>query len=144
MRQQRVTVVALVLLAGLFGIELRLMRLQVVENDLWQQESLRSTRALQTLPAERGWLLDRNGEPLARTEETRDLVFRFRDWRQKGGAVSAQLMSLLWLLDGQRRSVPEVAAGVPALLDAVGRITVAEIGAVQPRQRRSDVLSYLE
>jgi len=144
MRQQRVTVVALVLLAGLFGIELRLMRLQVVENDLWQQESLRSTRAFETLPAERGWLLDRNGEPLARTEETRDLVFRFRDWRQKGGAVSAQLMSLLWLLDGQRRSVPEVAAGVPALLDAVGRITVAEIGAVQPRQRRADVLSYLE
>src|SRR4029453_1793128 len=49
MRQQRVTVVALVLLAGLAGIELRLMRLQVVENDLWQQESLRSTRAFETL-----------------------------------------------------------------------------------------------
>jgi cell division protein FtsI/penicillin-binding protein 2 len=37
-----------------------------------------------------------------------------------------------------------VVDSVPALLEAVGRITVAEIGAVQPRQRRSDVLSYPE
>ncbi len=33
---------------------------------------------------------------------------------------------------------------VPALLDEVGRITVGEIAAVQPRQRRADVLSYVE
>jgi|GEM_PF-1206559 len=144
MRQQRVTVVLAALLGGLVLVQGRLLRLQLFQNDVWQAESARSTRVFETLPAERGWILDRNGEPLARTEETRDLVFRFREWRQRGGAVTAHLASLLWLLDGQRRTVTEVHASVPELLEAVGRVTVAEVAAVQPRQRRSDVLSYLE
>ncbi len=138
------TVLFLAFLGGLVLVQGRLLRLQLFQNDVWQAESMRSTRVFETLPAERGWILDRRGEPLARTEETRDLVFRFREWRQRGGAVGAHLLSLLWLLDGQRRAVPEVLARVPDLLDAVGQVEVAGIAAVQPRQRRADVLSYLE
>jgi cell division protein FtsI/penicillin-binding protein 2 len=144
MRQRRVGVVLSVLLLGLGLVELRLLRLQVLQADAWRAESLRSTRLFESLPAERGWILDRHGEPLAATEEVRDLTFRFRDWRQKGGSVAGHLLSLLWLLDGERRAVPDVHARVPELLDGLCGVTVSELAAVQPRQRRADVLSYLE
>ncbi len=144
MRQRRVGVVLVVLLAGLALVEARLVRLQIVQGDAWQAESVRSTSVLQTLSAERGWILDRHGEPLAATEDVRDLSFRFRDWRQKGGAVTGHLLSLLWLLDGERRAVADVHAHVPELLDGIAPVTVAELAGVQPRQRRADVLSYLE
>ena len=143
MRQQRILAVLVVLTCGLVGIWLRLFRLQVVEHHVWASESERSLSSFETLPFERGWILDRHGEPLARTEEARDLHFRFRSWRQRDGAVLGHLVSVMWLLDGERRSVGETDRYAEPLLGGLGTITVAELGAIEPRQRRQDVLTYL-
>lgn len=141
MRQQRITVVFFVLLAGLGLVELRLLRLQLLQHGLWARESRRSTMQFDSLPFERGWLLDRHGEPLAMTEEVRDVMFRFRDWRR--GAALGQAASLMWLLDGDRRSAHAALADADTWLDAVARVRVAQLAAMRPRQRARDAATYL-
>lgn len=142
MRRQRVTVVFVALIAALLVLEVRLIRLEIGQAEVWARESQRSTMRFESLPFERGWILDRHGEPLARTEQVRDVLFRFRDWRR--GAVAGQLHALLWLLDGDRRSVREVHAATPEELDALGAVRVSDISSVRPFQRRRDAQTYLD
>jgi penicillin-binding protein 2 len=141
LRQQRITVVFFVLLAGLGMVELRLLRLQLLQHDLWARESRRSTMQFDTLPFERGWILDRHGEPLAMTEEVRDVIFRFRDWRR--GAALGQSAALMWLLDGERRSAHAAFEEADQWLDALARVHVAQLAGMQPRQRGRDAATYL-
>jgi cell division protein FtsI/penicillin-binding protein 2 len=140
-RRQRITVVFFALLAGLGLVELRLLRLQFLQNDLWVRESRRSTMQFDTLPFERGWILDRHGEPLAMTEEVRDVLFRFRDWRR--GAALGQAAALMWLLDGERRSAHQALADAEQWLDALARVQVAQLAAMRPRQRGRDAATYM-
>jgi cell division protein FtsI/penicillin-binding protein 2 len=140
-RQQRITVVFFALLVGLGLVELRLLRLQLLQNGLWARESRRSTMQFDTLPFERGWILDRGGEPLAMTEEVRDVLFRFRDWRR--GTELGQAHALTWLLDGERRSAHEAYEQADTWLDALARVRVAQLAALRPRQRGRDAATYL-
>jgi cell division protein FtsI/penicillin-binding protein 2 len=130
------------LIAALIVLEVRLIRLQLGQSAVWVRESQRSTMQFESLPFERGWILDRHGEPLARTEQVRDLLFRFRDWRR--GSVSGQLHAMLTLMDGERRTVRDVHARTAEELDALGTVGVAEIAAMRPYQRRRDTETYLD
>jgi cell division protein FtsI/penicillin-binding protein 2 len=127
--------------AALMVLELRMIQLQVTQSDVWARESQRSTMRFESLSFERGWILDRHGEPLARTEQVRDLLFRFRDWRRE--SVSGQVHALLWLLEGERRSVRDVHLYTPEELDQLGGLRVADIASVRPSQRRRDAQTYL-
>lgn len=142
MRRRRVTVVFVALIAALIVLEVRLVRLQIGQSAVWARESQRSTMQFESLSFERGWILDRHGEPLARTEQVRDLLFRFRDWRR--GSVSGQLHALLTLMDGERRTVRAVHTAVPEELDVLGTVSVAEIAAMRPYQRRRDTQTYFD
>ncbi len=141
MRQRRVTIIFVVLLLGLVFVELRLVRLQLLQSDLWARESLRTTMQFEGLPFERGWILDRHGEPLARTEEVRDLQFRWRRWRR--GSALGHVSELLWLLDGERRAMAEVVEGAPLRLVELGSVPIELLGAIEPRPRRRDILTYV-
>jgi len=141
MRQQRVGVVFFVLLVGYGLLALHLVRLQVVEHDMWERESLRSTMRYRSLPFERGWILDRHGEPLARTEEVSDLVFVYRDWRRD--SVAGALSAAERLRHGERLSVSEALDFGDALLATFEQQSLAQIAALEPRARRSDLLFYV-
>ncbi|HZJ70285.1 MAG TPA: hypothetical protein VFF36_05085, partial [Planctomycetota bacterium] len=141
MRRQRVTVVFAALVIGLTLVELRLVRLQLLQREMWERESRRSTMQFETVPAERGWILDRHGEPLAKTEEVRELDFHFREWRRASGL--GQAAALAWLLDGQRRTAREAWEAADDWLEGLGTVRVAELGALQPKQRSRDALTYV-
>lgn len=142
MRRQRVTVVFAALAIGLVLVELRLIRLQLLQGEMWERESRRSTMQFETVPAERGWILDRHGEPLAKTEEVRELSFRFRDWRRS--SALGQTAALAWLLDGQRRSARESWDAADEWLEGLGAARVADLGALQPKQRARDAQTYVQ
>lgn len=141
MRQQRIPVVLAVLMLGFLGIQARLVQLQAVEVDLWQRESRLSTVRFDSLPFERGWITDRRGVPLARTEEVRDLVFRYRDWRRD--SVAGALAHAFWSLDQPLDTVPQALARVDERLAELGTVSVADIARQEPRQRRRDILFYV-
>ena len=141
MRRQRVTVVFAALVIGLALVELRLVKLQLLQGEMWERESRRSTMQFETVPAERGWILDRHGEPLAKTEEVRELDFHFREWRRSSGL--GQAAALAWLLDGQRRTAREAWESADDWLDGLGAVRVEELGALQPKQRARDALTYV-
>ncbi|MGQ0553532.1 MAG: peptidoglycan D,D-transpeptidase FtsI family protein [Planctomycetota bacterium] len=141
MRQRRVTVIFFALMLGLLAVQVRLLDLQLLNSDLWERESLRSTMSFRSLPFERGWILDRHGEPLATTEEVRDVHYRARGWRR--GAVAGRVAGLLRLLDGARRSVPQAVAQAPSWLAELGSLRAAEIDAIRPGQRERDARTYL-
>lgn len=142
MRRQRVMVVFAALVIGLLLVELRLVRLQFLQGEMWERESRRSTMQFETVPAERGWILDRHGEPLAKTEEVRELEFRFRDWRRS--SALGQTAALAWLLDGQRRSAEQAWESADDWLAGLGSARIAELGALQPKQRARDALTYVQ
>lgn len=140
MRRRRVFLVFFVLLAGFALIEARLLRLQITENELWSTETRRTTRQFRTLPFERGWILDRHGEPLAMTEEVRSLTFTFRDWRR--GAALGQTSLVYWLVNGERPSLWDLAERPEAYLAGVAELRLDDIAALEPRQRRADLGFY--
>ena len=156
MRRRRVSVVFVVAMLGFLVVQLRLVALQVGQADTWRWEARRTATRFTSLPFERGWILDRNGEPLARTEEVRDLTFRFRDWRR--GTAVGQAAAAAWTLDGRRRSMRTTYDGFGQLLDELLALPLEvldptldpafdaddEASAVlSPRQARRDLAWYL-
>jgi len=141
MRRRRVWVVFALVVAGLLVVEARLVRLQWQEAELWARESRRSTMTFRTWPFERGWILDRHGQPLAMSEEVTDLVFRFRDWRR--GSAHGQVGSLLWLLDATRRLPARLEAAPPARLDELAALPVETLVTLPGKGRVSDVEFYV-
>jgi len=142
MRRRRVVVVFVVLCVCFVTVLARLVRLQLVEHPLWSRESAKSAARFRSLPFERGWIFDRNGEPLARTEEVADLAFRYRDWRR--GTAAGQAGHAWWTLGAERPDVSTALAHVDELTDALGDVTVAQIATLEPRQRRRDLGFYVE
>ncbi len=142
MRKQRVTVVFVLLLIGLGVIEARLLRLQVVEHELWERESVRSTMTVETVPFGRGWILDRHGEPLAMTEEVRALEFEFGRWRK--GAVVGQVSLAYWLVNGERIPLDDAVGRLSDYVDGLGDMTLEHFRSLTPDKRRVDLLTYLK
>ena len=142
MRKQRVTVVFVLLLACLGVVEARLVRLQVIEHELWERESIRSTMTVDTVPFGRGWILDRHGEPLAMTEEVRSLHFEFGRWRK--GSVAGNVALAYWLVNGERTPLLDVFDRLPAYVDGLGDLTLAHFRSLHPTKRRVDLVVYLD
>ncbi len=142
MRQRRIVPVFLALMAGFVVVAARLVELQGVESGMWLRESERSTVRFQSLPFERGWIMDRNGHPLARTEEVRDLTFRYRGWRRS--TVAGQANHAWVTLGSPRAAVPDAIARAEELATSLGAVTVADIAALPSRQHRRDLGFYLE
>ncbi len=141
MRKRRVTGVFLLLFAGFLVVEARLLQLQIVEHETWAWEARRTARSYHSLPFERGWILDRNGEPLARTEELADLTFRYRSWR-RGTVVGGAALALRHV-DGRRRPMRTAYDEARGLLEELSHLPLADLVALQPRHRRTDLAWYL-
>jgi cell division protein FtsI/penicillin-binding protein 2 len=75
----------------------RLFHLQVIEHEHWTETARNSRIGQNTIPFQRGRILDRNGAVLATDRQAYDLYFRYRDFRR--GFVAAQLLEALRLLD---------------------------------------------
>ena len=142
MRRRRIVVVFLAAMLGYAVILAQLVRLQVVESDTWVRESHRSSSRFRSLPFDRGWIFDRRGEPLALTEEVDDLAFEYRAWRR--GSVAGLVSGASWVLGGPWRPPAEMRAALADALPLFGRLTVRDVAALQPRDRRRDLGFYIE
>jgi len=109
---------------------------------MWLRESERSTVRFQSQPFERGWILDRSGQPLAKTEEVRDLTFRFRSWRRN---TVAGLASHAWKAMGASRApIAEAISRAEELTYALGEVRVDSISELPSRLQRRDLGFYIE
>src|SRR5512134_1824953 len=79
----------------------RLAQLQIVDHQQYAQEARLTHMSEQTLLDRRGALLDRNGYPLAASEDTYDVMVERRAWKNE--AIAAEAVAAL-----------SGAAGVPA------------------------------
>ena len=96
MRGNRLLTVIWVLLAVLAVLIGRMVQLQVVEHDTWAERARRSRLEKRTLPAERGRILDRDGNVLAQDRRSFDLFFEYRAFRR--GQLIGQLFEVLHLM----------------------------------------------
>lgn len=127
-------------MAGFALVLVQFARLQWVEHEMWALESRRSARSVVSLPFERGWILDRNGQPLALTERVDDLSFSPREWRR--GSVAGLVSGACWTLGAPWRSPSAVRAAVELDLPALGGLSVGEILDLRPAGRREDLVSF--
>ncbi len=142
MRKQRIVPVFALLMVGFAIVAVRLVKLQAVETSMWMRESERSTVRFQSRPFARGWIMDRLGRPLARTEEVRDLTFRYRGWRR--GTVAGQA-SHAWAAMGlERTTVPDAIERAETLLQTLGEVRISEISDLPSRLHRRDLGFYLQ
>lgn len=96
MRGNRLFNVIWVLLAVLAVLIGRMVQLQVVEHDTWAERARRSRLEKRTLPAERGRILDRDGQVLAQDRRSFDLFFEYRSFRR--GQLVGQLFEVFQLM----------------------------------------------
>src|SRR5574341_1137151 len=101
---------------GALAITVRLAQLQIIDHPRYAQEARVTHMSEQTLLDRRGALLDRNGYPLAASEDTYDVVVERRAWRND--AIAAEAAAAL-----------STAAGVPAqeMLAAVQGSDIFEV-----------------
>ncbi len=83
--------------AGILAILIgRLVQLQIVDHELWAERARRSRLEKRTIPAERGSILDRNGQVLAEDRRSYDLMFEYRAFRR--GQIAGQLFEAFALM----------------------------------------------
>jgi cell division protein FtsI/penicillin-binding protein 2 len=132
--------VFVLLMLGYCVVFAQLVRLQVMEHDMWAWESRRSASRLTSLPFERGWILDRKGVPLARTEAIDDLTFSQRAWRR--GSVAGLVSGASWTLGALWRPPSSLRVDPAADLAALGTLSVGEIASLEPYHRRDDLVGF--
>jgi cell division protein FtsI/penicillin-binding protein 2 len=145
-RRQRVVVIFVMALLCFSAVLVRLVRLQVAERDMWSRESERSSARYVARSFSRGWILDRNGQPLAASEEAHDLVFTYRDWRRSSvaGQAAYAWWTLLWDdASGERPTVSQAYAHLDRGVEALGAVSLGAISDILPRQRRLDFGFYI-
>src|SRR5574341_2161801 len=86
---------------GALAITVRLAQLQIIDHPRYAQEARVTHMSEQTLLDRRGALLDRNGYPLAASEDTYDVMVERRAW--SNAAIAAEAAASL-----------SAATGVPA------------------------------
>lgn len=128
------------LMVGYGVVFAQLVRLQVMEHDMWAWESRRSASRLTSLPFERGWILDRDGVPLARTEAIDDLTFSHRAWRR--GSVAGLVSGASWTLGALWRPPSARRTDPAADLSALSTLSVGEIASLEPFHRRDDLVGF--
>jgi len=90
----RLTLLQIGLALGLVAILARAAQLQLVQGQHWAQEADRERRAREILPARRGMLLDRNGVPLALTQEYYHVGIAPNEVRDRRALVRAAASAL--------------------------------------------------
>jgi cell division protein FtsI/penicillin-binding protein 2 len=101
---------------GTLVVSLRLVQLQIVEHKQYAEQARNAHISQETITDRRGALLDRNGYPLAASQDTYDLVVERDNWENPATA-QAQAAEL------------SKATGVPArtMIDVVARVDVFEV-----------------
>ncbi len=82
MRTTNLLKLSLVFIAAMAVLIGRLVQLQLLEHDDWSREALRSRSHVRGLPYERGKILDRHGQVLAKDRRAADLIFEYREFRR--------------------------------------------------------------
>ncbi len=67
----------------------RLAQLQIIDHDQYAREARQIHMSEETLFDRRGALLDRNGYPLAASEDTFDVIVEHRAWEKQENAMEA-------------------------------------------------------
>ncbi|NQU48037.1 MAG: hypothetical protein HQ519_05275 [Planctomycetes bacterium] len=129
--------VLLAVLAVLIG---RMVQLQVVEHDTWAERARRSRLEKRTLPAERGRILDRDGNVLAHDRRSFDLFFEYRAFRR--GQLIGQLFEVLHLMTEPCNGLAECLLDGERLGARVMQWTPQDLAGLNSRSR-GDVQYYL-
>jgi cell division protein FtsI/penicillin-binding protein 2 len=132
--------VAIAFLAVAGAIVARLGRLQLGERDFWEREAVKARTRAVAIGFRRGAIVDRMGRPLASHRTTRNVVLVFSSFRK--GTACGELMLSHWLLTGQRTTVAAVVAKPKPWIDELAALTVGDVRALEPGQRREDLLWY--
>ncbi len=141
MRSRRILQLAVafgILVGALMG---RLVQLQIVQHDAWEEEAIRSRTAANDLAYRRGRLLDRRGKVLAEDAVQYDLVWQYRDFRRDH--VAGQILEVLSLLGADAGGLTQAFDHGEALAPiwlAVRPRTFALLGA----REREDLAFYLK
>lgn len=120
MIERRFTPVAVCVGLAVAVLLARLWDVQVVQHEIWAQESANLVRSASIEPATRGAILDRRGRPMVRDEQTYSLEFVWRDFRrghplgQVAMMRSAATMRPVGI-DRARASLREAAIGYASL-----------------------------
>lgn len=96
MRDPRPLYLAIVFVASLLLVVVRLGQLQLVEHSYWQEEARKSRVHKRSLPFHRGRILDAGGTTLALDRRSYDLMFQYRSFRR--GHLAGQLLEVFNLL----------------------------------------------
>jgi len=132
--------VAIAFLAVAGAIVARLGRLQLGERDFWEREAVKARTRAVAIGFRRGAIVDRAGRPLASHRTTRNVVLVFSSFRK--GTACGQLMLSHWLLTGERPTVAQVVAKAKPWIEELAALTVGDVRALEPGQRREDLLWY--
>ncbi len=136
----RLLQVGLVFVGVAAAIVARLATLQFSQREFWDTEAIKARTRAQAIGFRRGAIVDCAGRPLASHRTTWNLAFVFAGFRR--GAASGQLLLARYLLTGERRDVAEVLERPQPFLDELAALRVGELAAIEPGQRREDLLYY--
>lgn len=136
----RMLQVAFAFLGVALAIVGRLVTLQFGQREFWEREAVLARTRAESIGFRRGAILDRAGRPLASCRTTLHLAFVFSSFRK--GAASGALLLARYLLTGERRTVSEVLSRPEPFLDEFASLTLGELAAIEPGQRREDLLWY--
>jgi len=138
-------IVMLILAAAcLFLVLIKLVILQVVDKEFWVTEAKKSRTRSQSIPFERGWILDRNLNPLAVSESRYELHFIYRNFRIRSPAGQISMIYHLSDENEQRVDSYKVYTNPDYYIDSILKLRPSDILAMKSSQKRRDLIDYLQ
>jgi cell division protein FtsI/penicillin-binding protein 2 len=141
-RGGRLVQIAVVFVAMAGAIAWHLAVLQLRDYDFWEHEAIVARTRERTLPCRRGDVRDCDGRLLATSRTVYDLELLFASLRGDGGMAAGQLLAASFYLTGRRATLAEVLARPQPLLERFAALTVGAMKAIEPGERRADLLTY--
>lgn len=138
----RLVQIAFVFVAMAGAIAWHLAGLQIRDHEFWEHEAIVARTRERVLPCRRGDVSDCSGRLLATSRTVYDLELLFASLRGESGMAAGQLLAANYLLTGKRVTLAEAFARPVALIDRFATVTVGEMRAIQPGERRADLLAY--
>lgn len=138
----RFKVVLMLAAICLICVEGKLVKLQIVEHEFWDLEAIKSRTSARSFPFERGWILDRNLNPLALTQSLFELRFVFRNYRLRSPA--GHISMVYYIINGERCSVREIYENPLPYIEGVLGLTPDDVLSERDRWKRRDLITYLE
>ena len=141
-RGARLVQIAVLFVAMAGAIAWHLAVLQLRDYEFWDHEAVVARTRERTLPCRRGDVRDCSGRLLATSRTVYDLELLFATFRGDGGMAAGQLLAANFYLTGRRATLAEVLSRPQPLLEQFAALTVGEMKAIQPGERRADLLTY--